>query len=79
MGSSGNSWNTLSPAPPGQQVQLSGRKERLRKGASAGTQSSILLFVFLVSTKKYSINLKVESYFIWWESLGLRAQETASQ
>ena len=24
-----------------------------------------------MSTKKYSHNLKVESYFIWWECLGL--------
>ena len=31
-----------------------------------------------MSTKKYSHNLKVESYFIWWECLGLRAQEMAS-
>ena len=30
-----------------------------------------------VLTKKYSHNLKVESYFIWWEYLGLRAGETA--
>ena len=29
-------------------------------------------------TKKYSHNMKVESYFIWWECLGLWAQETAS-
>ena len=29
--------------------------------------------------KKYSHNLKEESYFIWWECLGLWAQETASQ
>ena len=26
-----------------------------------------------VLTKKYSHNLKVESYFIWWEYLGLEA------
>ena len=32
-----------------------------------------------LSTEKYSHNLKVESYFIWWECLGLQAQETASQ
>ena len=28
--------------------------------------------------QKHSHNLKVESYFIWWECLGLWAQETAS-
>ena len=32
-----------------------------------------------LSTKKYSHSLKVESYTIWWECLGLRAQEKASQ
>ena len=32
-----------------------------------------------VLTEKYSHNLKAESYFIWWEYLGLRAGETASQ
>ena len=41
---SGNSWNTLIPIPPGQQVQLSGGKERLRKWTSARAQSSGLLF-----------------------------------
>ena len=30
-------------------------------------------------TKKYSQDLKVESYFIWWECLGLWAQETPPQ
>ena len=34
---------------------------------------------WMVSTKKYSHNLEVESYFIWWECLGLQAQETVSQ
>ena len=34
---------------------------------------------WMVSTKKYSHNLKVESYFIWWECLGPWAWETASQ
>jgi len=29
--------------------------------------------------EKYSHNLKIESYLIWWECLGLRAWETASQ
>ena len=32
-----------------------------------------------LSTEKYSHSLKVESYIIWWEYLGLRAQETTSQ
>ena len=32
-----------------------------------------------LSTKNYSHSLKVESYIIWWECLGLRAQEKASQ
>lgn len=44
MESSGNSWSTLIPVPPGQQVQLSGGEERLRKWTSAGAQSSGLLF-----------------------------------
>ena len=30
-----------------------------------------------MSTEKHSHNLKVESYFIWWECLGLWAHETA--
>ena len=34
---------------------------------------------FMLLTKIYSHNLKAESYFIWWECLGLRAWETASQ
>ena len=32
-----------------------------------------------LSTKKYSHSLKVESYIIWWDYLGLRGQETTSQ
>ena len=34
---------------------------------------------WLLLTKKYSQNLKVESYLIWWECLGLWIWETASQ
>lgn len=32
-----------------------------------------------LSTKKHSHNLKVDSYFVWWECLGLQTQKTASQ
>ena len=41
-------------------------------------QSVEQLSLCAVLTKKYSHNLKVENYFIWWECLGLRACETAS-
>ena len=43
-----------------------------------GTQC-IQLCVCVMLSKKYSHNLKVGSYFIWWECLGLWAWETASQ
>ena len=43
-------------------------------------QFDVLVFnMYLALTKKYSHNLKVESYFIWRECLGLRVRETASQ
>ena len=38
-----------------------------------------IYFLVCVSTEKYSHNLKVESCFIWWELLGLQAQEVVSQ
>ena len=34
---------------------------------------------WLLLTKKYSQNLKVESYFIWWEWLGLWVRVTTSE